>query len=74
MDLETKITLLMIKEKQLNKREKQLNDKQKELDDLENKIKSRESGLVHYYAEFIDSLQEQSFRHFENHHYGCQLE
>ena len=57
----------MAKELELDKREK-------ELDDLESKIKTREGGLVHYYAEFIDSLQEQTFRHFENHHYGCQLE
>ena len=67
MDLESKLKLLMAKELELDKREK-------ELDDLESKIKTREGGLVHYYAEFIDSLQEQSFKPVENHHYGCQLE
>jgi len=55
MDLETKIKLLIAKELELNKREKALND-------LENEIKHREFGLVHYYKDFIDSLQEQSFK------------
>ena len=55
MDIETKIKLLMAKELELNKREKALND-------LESKIQKRESRLVHYYKDFIDSLQEQSFK------------
>jgi hypothetical protein len=55
MDLETKFKLLIAKELELDKREKALND-------MESKIQKRESGLVHYYKDFIDSLQEQSFK------------
>lgn len=55
MDFDTKYKLLMIKEKYLDEKEKTLND-------LENQIKKKEIGLFHYYKDFIDSLQEQSFK------------
>ena len=55
MDLEQKELLLIEWENRLIQWEKQLND-------LENEIKKRESGLFHYYKDFIDSMQEQSFK------------
>jgi hypothetical protein len=49
MDIEQKELLLNEWENRLIQWEKQLND-------LENEIKKRESGLFHYYKDFIDSL------------------
>ena len=55
MDIEQKELLLNEWENRLIQWEKQLND-------LENEIKKREIGICHYYKDFIDSMQEQSFK------------
>lgn len=67
MDFEQKLKTILMKEQELNKREEKLNE-------IEREIKKRESGICHYYIDFINEMQEKHFRHSENHHYGCQLE
>lgn len=59
--LEERYKMILMKEHELKKREEKLNE-------MEREINNRESGLFHYYKDFIDSLQEQSFKHVENHH------